>query len=98
MSEYKNKQEAEARELMKNQKKIMKKERKETRKAAELEVKKMRAEREAKENKTIDNHEVIEDDPIEVEIKKENLINCSHSPQCFIREPNPPPYGPKTYN
>ena len=93
LSEYKFKHETEARELKKVQKKIQKKARKETIKVAEIEVKKMRAERESNEKESNDNPtEVLKNDPVEKEI-----FNCLHKPQCTIRGPYPPPHGPKTY-
>ena len=89
LEDYKEKNEAEARELKRNKKKALKMERKELKNAAEIEVKKMKAEREKV--------EIIEDfDQPSDDNNLAKLLICPHSPQCTLREPCPPPHGPKT--
>ena len=88
--DYKKKNEAEAREIKKKKKKALKKEKKELKKNAEIEVKKIRADREKVE--TLGDLNQPSGDK-----NLETPLICPHSPQCTFRGPRPPPHGPKTF-
>ena len=92
MADVKYKYESEARELKKKEKKLMKKEKKEVKKAAELQIKKIKEERQYKNTDNLNDPEQTsphDPHPIPAAV-------CPHSPQCHLREPFPPPYGPRT--
>ena len=91
MADVKYKYESEARELKKKEKKTMKKERKEDKKAAELQVKRNEEERNLRKIK--DNLNYPEQTTFHAALPADV---CPHSPQCHLREPFPPPLGPKT--
>ena len=81
--ELKKSHEAKSRYLVKKENKAIKKEKQNSSKAAQIQVQKFKTERSFS--------SPLKDSPRNVAKK-----SCHHTPQCILRDPFPPPYGPRT--